>query len=66
MKALVYTAPNEMQLLDRPMQKRFSLDPLFQATQLLLQERVPRASALYVHAAEVSAVESLLPSPSAS
>jgi cyclic beta-1,2-glucan synthetase len=46
------------QLLDRPMQKRFNLDPLFQATQLLLQERVPRASALYVHAAEVGAVES--------
>jgi cellobiose phosphorylase len=51
------------QLLDRPMQKRFSLDPLFQATQLLLQERVPRASALYVHAAEVSAVESGKMSP---
>ena len=30
-------------LLDRPMQRRFVSDPLFQATELLLQERVPRA-----------------------
>ena len=34
-------------LLDRPMQKRFAADLLFQATTLLLQERVPRAMALY-------------------
>jgi cyclic beta-1,2-glucan synthetase len=34
-------------LLDRPMQKRFESDPLFQATTLLLQERVPRATAFY-------------------
>jgi cyclic beta-1,2-glucan synthetase len=34
-------------LLDRPMQKRFEADPLFQATTLLLQERVPRATAFY-------------------
>jgi cyclic beta-1,2-glucan synthetase len=34
-------------LLDRPMQKRFEADPLFQATALLLQERVPRATAFY-------------------
>ncbi|MGB5742458.1 MAG: glucoamylase family protein, partial [Sedimenticolaceae bacterium] len=50
-------------LLDRPMQKRFASDPLFQATLLLLQERIPRASALFVHAAEVTAVESGLESP---
>lgn len=31
-------------LLDRPMQKRFESDPLFQATLLLLQERIPKAS----------------------
>jgi cellobiose phosphorylase len=41
-------------LLDRPMQKRFASDPLFQATTLLLQERVPRAMAIYSRLAEVS------------
>jgi len=41
-------------LLDRPMQKRFGSDPLFQATTLLLQERVPRAMAVYSRLAEVS------------
>ncbi len=39
-------------LLNRPMQKRFESDPLFQATVLLLQERVPKATAFYTHAAE--------------
>ena len=39
-------------LLNRPMQKRFNSDPLFQATVLLLQERVPKATAFYAHAAE--------------
>jgi cellobiose phosphorylase len=41
-------------LLDRPMQKRFESDPLFQATTLLLQERVPKASAFYWNTAELS------------
>ncbi len=41
-------------LLERPMQKRFGSDPLFQATTLLLQERVPRAMATYSRIAEVS------------
>ncbi len=41
-------------LLDRPMQKRFSSDPLFQATLLLLQERIPKASAFHVQAAELT------------
>jgi cyclic beta-1,2-glucan synthetase len=41
-------------LLDRPMQKRFESDPLFQATALLLQERVPKAMAFYSHTAELS------------
>lgn len=40
-------------LLDQPMQKRFAADPLFQATLLLLQERIPRASAFYTHTAEL-------------
>jgi len=41
-------------LLDRPMQKRFESDPRFQATTLLLQERVPKAMAFYSPAAELS------------
>ncbi|MCR4300753.1 MAG: hypothetical protein NUV51_04010 [Sulfuricaulis sp.] len=43
-------------LLNRPMQRRFMSDPLARATELLLQERVPRKGAtLHPHAAEVSA-----------
>ncbi|GAA0887149.1 GH36-type glycosyl hydrolase domain-containing protein [Rhodanobacter soli] len=38
-------------LLDRPMQRRFESDPQFQATSLLLQERVPKTAAEYLHAA---------------
>ena len=34
-------------LLARPMQRRFESDPQFQATLLLLQERVPRATPLH-------------------
>ncbi|MBL8854347.1 MAG: cyclic beta 1-2 glucan synthetase, partial [Planctomycetaceae bacterium] len=41
-------------LLDRPMQRRFQSDPQFQATQLLLQERIPKAAPFYPHSAEVS------------
>jgi cyclic beta-1,2-glucan synthetase len=50
-------------LLDRPMQKRFESDPLFQATTLLLQERVPRATTFYSQIADLS--ESYTPSPGA-
>lgn len=39
-------------LLDRPMQKRFESDPLFQATTLLLQERIPKPTALFLHTPE--------------
>lgn len=42
-------------LLDRPMQRRFEAVPSFRATDLLLQERVPRTSVIYPHPAEVSA-----------
>lgn len=43
-------------LLNRPMQRRFMSDPLTQATELLLQERIPKKGAtLHPHAAEVSA-----------
>ncbi|TBU97986.1 cyclic beta 1-2 glucan synthetase [Stutzerimonas kirkiae] len=38
-------------LLERPMQRRFEADPQFQATALLLQERVPKNAAQYLHAA---------------
>jgi cellobiose phosphorylase len=34
-------------LVDRPMQRRFESIPIFQATALLLQEKVPKARALY-------------------
>jgi cellobiose phosphorylase len=43
-------------LLDRPMQRRFESDPLFKATLLLLQERVPKAAPLHAQTAELSAV----------
>lgn len=43
-------------LLNQPMQRRFLSDPQIRATDLLLQERVPKLSAtLYPHAAEVIA-----------
>ena len=42
-------------LLDRPMQKRFVADPMFQATTLLLQERVPKAGAVHLHTARFAA-----------
>ncbi|MCC6208384.1 MAG: cyclic beta 1-2 glucan synthetase [Gammaproteobacteria bacterium] len=43
-------------LLDQPMQRRFMADTLAQATELLLQERVPKkGGTLHPHAAEVSA-----------
>ncbi|CAM5299590.1 Cyclic beta 1-2 glucan synthetase OS=Rhodanobacter lindaniclasticus OX=75310 GN=B1991_15675 PE=4 SV=1 [Rhodanobacter lindaniclasticus] len=37
-------------LLGRPMQRRFAADPQFRATELLLQERIPRTAAEYLHA----------------
>ena len=42
------------QLLGRPMQKRFESEPMFQATLLLLQERVPKATASYAHTTGLS------------
>jgi cyclic beta-1,2-glucan synthetase len=41
-------------LLGRPMQKRFESDPLFQATLLLLQERIPRATVFHSNATHLS------------
>ena len=50
-------------LLDQPMQKRFAADPLFQATLLLLQERIPRTSAFYTHTAELTNMQASAASP---
>jgi len=47
-------------LLDRPMQRRFDSDRAFRATDLLLQERVPKAPSVYPHAAEVSHTQGAL------
>ena len=41
-------------ILDRPMQKRFESDPRFQATALLLQERIPKAAPFEFHTTELS------------
>ncbi len=41
-------------LLNRPMQRRFASDPSFQAIMLLLQERVPKATAFYSHTTELA------------
>ena len=41
-------------LNDQPMQRRFESDPLFQATMLLLHERVPKTGIFHVHDSELS------------
>jgi cyclic beta-1,2-glucan synthetase len=43
-------------LLNRPMQKRFESDPLFQATLLLLQERIPRATKVFSHTSGAASI----------
>jgi cellobiose phosphorylase len=50
-------------ILDRPMQKRFESDPMFQATTLLLQERVPKAGAFQLHTAEFSSIRATANEP---
>ncbi len=45
-------------LRDQPMQRRFLADPEFQATVLLLQERIPRTGLFHPHAAEVASAAS--------
>ena len=50
-------------LLDRPMQKRFESDPLFQATLLLLHERIPKATAFYSHITELSDIRATSSAP---
>ena len=46
-------------LLDRKMQKRFQSDRLFQATELLLHERVPKEAIYFPHTPEGSGVQRL-------
>ncbi|WP_081669204.1 GH36-type glycosyl hydrolase domain-containing protein [Photobacterium halotolerans] len=41
-------------LLDQPMQKRFESDLSFQATLLLLQEKIPKSTIVHTHVAEHS------------
>ncbi|HET7061544.1 MAG TPA: glucoamylase family protein, partial [Nitrosospira sp.] len=43
-------------LLDRPMQTRFESEPLFQATMLLLQERIPKPAVLRPQVTELPSV----------
>jgi hypothetical protein len=43
-------------LLDRPMQKRFESNPLFQATLLLLQEKIPRTTTFISHTSGITVV----------
>src|SRR5476649_752707 len=45
------------------MQKRFESDPMFQATTLLLQERVPKAGAFQLHTAEFSSIRATANDP---
>ncbi|HEX2964782.1 MAG TPA: glucoamylase family protein [Syntrophorhabdaceae bacterium] len=47
-------------LLDRPMQRRFESDPSFQAIMLLLQEKVPKATAFYSHTTELAETHAAL------
>src|SRR5690606_35811755 len=50
-------------LMHQPMQRRFESNPAFQALLLLLQERVPQATALYAHSEELSEAPQLLHEP---
>jgi cellobiose phosphorylase len=45
-------------VLERPMQRRFESEPLFQAIMLLLQERIPKSTALFPHTVQLSEMRS--------
>ncbi len=45
-------------VLERPMQRRFESEPLFQAIMLLLQERIPKDTTLFSHTAQLAGVRS--------
>lgn len=50
-------------LLDQPMQKLFAAEPQFQATLLLLQERIPKASTFYRHITEIAETQKVNKEP---
>ena len=50
-------------ILDRPMQKRFNSNPLFEATILLLQERIPKATVFYSRASGLADTPTQINSP---
>jgi cyclic beta-1,2-glucan synthetase len=50
-------------LLENLMQKRFAADPMLQATLLLLQERIPKATASYSRAAGIADLGMMTSSP---
>jgi cellobiose phosphorylase len=53
-------------LCDQPMQRRFLADPLFKATELLLQERIPKSvPVVFPHAAEAGVDRVAAASPEA-
>lgn len=44
-------------LLDKPMQKLFEAEPQFKATLLLLQERIPVATAFFAHTTDIADID---------
>ena len=50
-------------LLDQPMQKRFESDPQFQATTLLLQERIPKTALFHVRTPDLSDIRTTTKGP---
>ncbi len=46
-------------LLRQPMQKRFEAELQFQATLLLLQERIPKTTTYYAHSTDIAAVNNV-------
>ncbi len=50
-------------LLSRPMQRRFEADPAFQATMLLLQERIPKTTAFYPQGTELAETRMIFGAP---
>ena len=50
-------------LLDQPMQKRFAAEPQFQATLLLLQEKIPQTTTYYSPSVDVSEISAVIDRP---
>lgn len=50
-------------LLQQPMQRRFAAEPQFQATLLLLQERIPRATLFYSHTPDITDLHTTMNDP---